>query len=583
MLRDYSANGYGSGSLGLAKVNEDRLQVRASLDWQIGRFNRVKLGGEFIDIDLLSNNIPLAAPRKPLPEAGNPTRIGAFLQDRLDIGDLVIEGGIRWDYLDPGVEFTRIPGFVFNVPDSLKQGFVRFDRETGTYGPLNACGPQSLDPTAPCKSNFIEGETKSEFSPRIGASFPVTPTSTFRLSYGRFVQTPAFFTSSGFALFEAGVASQQVGFFQNNNSDLVDQNTNATWGRDVVMPSTRTFEFGYRQLIGQDLVIDISAFNKKQRDALAVRKLQVINPNRNAPTFLNQVTNRDWTESIGFEVKMDKAVGNLFVGNLAYTYVDARGTGSDPFTYTNLILRAVSNLSLLTGEPENPPEVLLPLDQSRKHNISLTSSLAFPVDYMQGSVIGSILSDFGFFAILRVRSGLPYTKLINTGRGQIGPPSGSALEGRPQSSFGNAETNWTTSFDVRFTKAFQLGKGWHLQAFVDWRNPFNITNSTRLFLESGNPVNELFRETELLTALTDTRLDGDPLIRDFDIAVESPETDFNKFMLMRAEQRWGDGDGIFTVEEQDRAFSQNYESANGQNVRFETSDQLLRLGLRIAF
>ena len=33
---------------------------------------------------------------------------------------------------------------------------------------------------------------------------------------------------------------------------------------------------------------------------------------------------------------------------------------------------------------------------------------------------------------------------------------------------------------------------------------------------------------------------------DFDIAVESPETDFNKYSLMRAEERWGDGDGVFT-------------------------------------
>ena len=66
---------------------------------------------------------------------------------------------------------------------------------------------------------------------------------------------------------------------------------------------------------------------------------------------------------------------------------------------------------------------------------------------------------------------------------------------------------------------------------------------------------EQYREAYMLAALSDTRLDGDNLIRDFDIAVESPETDFNKYMLMRAEQRWGDGDGIFTVEEQDLALS----------------------------
>jgi len=581
MRTGYAINGY--GNTGLSKVNEDRLQLRGTLDWQLGRFNRLKLGGEYINIDMLANNIPLYA-GIPLPETANPKRIGAFLQDRLDIGDLVLEGGIRWDYLDPGGDYSRVPGYVFNVPDSLKQGFTRYDAATGGYVPLNACGPDSFDPTAPCKSNFIEGSTKSEFSPRLGASFPVTPTSTFRLSYGRFVQTPAFFTAGGFAAGEAGTAAQTVGFLQNTNFDLVNANTNQIWGRDIDMPSTRTFEFGYRQLIGQSLVIDVSAFNKKQRSALAARKLPFEDPNREgATTFLNVITNKDWTESNGFEAKLDKAFGNLSVSSLSYSFIDARGTGSDPFTYTSLILRGVSNLSLLTGAPENPPEVLLPLEQSRKHNISLTSSLQFPVDYMQGSTMGAILSDFGVFAILRLRSGLPFTKLVNTGNGQVGPPSVAGLEGRPQSSISNTQTNWTTSIDLRFTKGFQLGKGWNLQAFLDWRNPFNIANNNTVFLETAGIVNQQHKDAQLLTALSDTRLDGDALIRDFDIAVESQETEFNKYSLMRAEERWGDGDGVFTVEEQEIAFGQAYESNFGSDVRFKTSDQLFRLGLRIAF
>jgi len=350
------------------------------------------------------------------------------------------------------------------------------------------------------------------------------------------------------------------------------------------MPSTRTFEFGYRQLIGQSLVIDVSAFNKKQRSALAARKLPFEDPNREgATTFLNVITNKDWTESNGFEAKLDKAFGNLSVNSLSYSFIDARGTGSDPFTYTSLILRGSSNISALTGLPENPPEVLLPLEQSRKHNISLTSSLHFPVDYMQGSTMGAIFRDFGVFAILRLRSGLPFTKLINSGNGQVGPPSVAGLNGTPQSSISNVQTNWTTSIDLRFTKGFQLGKGWNLQAFLDWRNPFNIANSNTAFLETAGIVNEQHKDAQLLTALSDTRLDGDALIRDFDIAVESPETEFNKYSLMRAEERWGDGNGVFTVEEQTIAFGQAYESAFGSNVRFKTSDQLFRLGLRIAF
>jgi len=54
-------------------------------------------------------------------------------------------------------------------------------------------------------------------------------------------------------------------------------------------------------------------------------------------------------------------------------------------------------------------------------------------------------------------------------------------------------------------------------------------------------------------------------------------------MLLRAEQRYGNGDGIYTVEEQERAFGERYEEGWGENVNFRTSDQSFRLGLRLAF
>jgi len=429
-------------------------------------------------------------------------------------------------------------------------------------------------------SNFVAAETKSEFSPRIGASFPVTPTSTFRLSYGRFVQTPAFFTTGSFAAGETGVAAGNLGLLQDVNFDLQNGNTNSTFARDVDMPSTRTFEFGYRQLIGEDLVVDLSAFNKKQRGALASRNLPFTDPNAGNILFLNVLTNADFTESNGFEVKVDKTIGNFVTSNLSYSFLDARGTGSDPFFFENFVLRATTNLSALTGEPPDPPEVLLRLEQGRKHSLSWTGSLAFPADFQEGSVAGAVLQDLGVFAIMRLRSGLPYTKLLNDGNGPIGPPSAGGV---PGSSISGAETPWSFGVDLRFTKGFSLGEGLNMQAFLDWRNPFDIENNNQVFLETGNVVNALHRQQSLDTSLRDTQLDGSNDVDDFDIAAESTDNDFNVYMLLRAEQRWGDGDGIFTVEEQETAFGQVYENNFGVNSRFRTSDQLMRLGLRLSF
>lgn len=557
----------GPGNAGLQVRNEDRWQARVSLDWQIGRFNRVKLGGEYIDVDLSRSDMLLYLGAPDINVAA-PKRIGAFLQNRLDVGDLVIEAGIRFDYLDPNVDYPRVPGFEgADVPDSMQAGYIRWDSEKQVWVPKfdEPCGGvTSENPNGTCISNWLPASTKTEWSPRLGASFPVTPTSTFRLSYGKFVQTPAFF--GGFATLTQPLAASQAGLWDA--------------GRDVEMPETRTFEFGYRQLIGTDFVIDLSAFNKKQQRSLTFRSLPYEDPsNAGFIVYQDVLTNLDFTESTGFEVKLDKALSNVFVGSLSYTYVDARGTGWDPFTYRDLTGNARSNLAFLTGRPVDPPEVLLPLESARRHNLAFTGSLQFPPDYMSGTLAGLLLNDLGVFPILYARSGQRYTAMGTDGSARLAPPSGGS---DPSTSFAAVELPWQLEFDIRVSKGFSFGRSLNLTAFLDWRNPFDIARTDFVFAETGDVENARARELWVSEALTDPRLDGDPAIRDFDIAAESPENDFNKYMLMRAEQRFGDGDGVYTVEEQTEAFAQEYEWFRGE-YRLAPSNQSLRLGLRLAF
>jgi hypothetical protein len=505
----------------------------------------------------------------PTINLAGPVRAGLFLQDRLDLGDLVIEAGLRFDYLRPNVDYERVPGFAgANVPDSMQAGYVIWNSETGTYDPKwgdTPCnGVTERNPNGTCLENYLPAATKTEWSPRLGASFPVTPTSTFRLSYGRFVQTPAFYSGSG--LLTGGLAASQAGLWDA--------------GRDTDLPSTRTFEFGYRQLIGQSFVVDISAFNKKQRKALSYRQLPYEDPNNQGfIVYQNVLTNADFTESTGFEVKLDKAVDNLLLVDLSYTFLDARGTGWDPQTYNALTGNRSSNLAFQTGEPVDPPEVLLPSESARRQNLAFTGSLQLPRDYMAGTTAGAILNDLGVFAILSARSGQRFTKLEQFGRSNLTPPTGGALL---ESSISALEMPWQIEFDLRLAKGFGLGRGLNLQVFVDWRNPFNISTTNVVFAETGDTSHDLARTDWISDSMIDIRLDGDSEIRDFDIAIESPENDFNKYMLMRAEQRWGNGDGVFAVEEQEAAFGQSWEYSRGQYV-LAPSNQSLRLGLRLAF
>jgi len=578
----------GPANGGLQDRREKQWQFRGTLDWQLGRFNRLRGGGEYLNIKVTNTTVPLFT-GITIPEQAQPIRAGLFIEDRIDVGDLVLDIGLRWDYLDPKIEYPRTPGFVFNVPEDLQRGFVRLNdpanRAAGepTFIPKfsdDACG--DLVPDNQCLNNFIQAESKSELSPRLGVAFPVTPTSTFRLSAGKFVGTPAFF-GGGFVA-GGGTAAAQTGLLRAVNTDLRGgANTNELFARDVALPSTTLYEFGYRQLIGGNLVIDLSAFNRKQNNNLTYRKLGFDDPtNPGQIFFLNVLTNSDFTETNGFEVKLDWAAGSLFQTSVAYTFLDANGTGSDPFTFSALVLRGVSNLATITGEPEKPPEVLLPLETSRKHNIAITGGLTFPRDYGQGSVGGAILRNSGLWFVFATRSGLPFTKLVNQGLGQIGPPSRAGLNGVLDGSISALQTGWTTTLDLSASKGFFIG-GLNTEFFFDWFNPLNIATTSISFLETGNPINELFRTTFLANTLQDATLDGDTDVRSFDIASESPDNDFNKFMLMRTEQRFGNGDGVFTVEEQERAFGQVYDITNGVNDRFTTSNQSLWLGIRLLF
>jgi hypothetical protein len=300
-----------------------------------------------------------------------------------------------------------------------------------------------------------------------------------------------------------------------------------------------------------------------------------------APIFLNVLTNADYSLARGVDLRFDRRFSEIADFSLNYSFVDARGTGSEPNTYTDLILRRNTNLSILTGNPVAPPELLLTLNQSRAHNVSSTFSLLFPADYKEGTLAGRVLGDLGLFATLRVASGLPYTRLDNNGDGQTGPPTLVGLGGTPAEDLNASRTPGFRSFDIRLARGFRVGDN-RLRLTADMRNPLHIFNTTSVWLETGEITNTIHREKGIDALLRDATLDGDANIDDFDIMRESQDNALNKYMLMQAEARFGNGDGMFTVAEQLAAFGSFYDLGNNP-LGFRSGDRSLRLGLEFIF
>jgi hypothetical protein len=358
-------------------------------------------------------------------------------------------------------------------------------------------------------------------------------------------------------------------------------NTNTTFGRDVDLSRTVLFEAGYRQLFGENLVVDIAAYTKTLRNGLTYRKIRYVDPVRGNDVFINSLVNADYALTRGVDLRVDKRFGELADVSLNYSFIDARGTGSDPFTYTGLLVRGSSNLSSITGEPVRAPEALFPLEQSRTHNFSGTLSLLFPEGYA-GRGLG-LLDDVGVFATFSAASGLPYSRLINQANGQTGPPTFAGGSGNLAEALGSSEMPWEKHLDLRIHKGFEVA-GTAMRVFADWRNPLDIENTNQIYLETGTAFNDAYRQSVLDTHLGDVNMDGDATIDDFNIATEFPAAGnaLNQYSLMQAERRFGDGDGIFTVEEQERAFGAFYDLFNGPQY-FVESNQSLRLGVEVAF
>ncbi len=570
----------GIGNSTQAYQEESRWYFSGTADWQLNRFNRLWLGGDITLADTKTQSVPLYDGRA-IPAKFSPTRAGLYAQNRLDIGDVVLEGGLRWEYFDPDGVLPRVPGYVFNVPDSLRRDFVRLEPGTGPLadrtvkntdcgGDLTAPERRRADGTLVCMDNFIQIESKSTFSPRLAVSFPVTATSTFRFSYSHNTQVPALTVEGG--IVDAIYNDLQGGL----------ANTNTTYGRDVDIPRTVLFEAGYRQVFGGATVIDAAVYSKTTRNSLTYRKLPFEDPNNRGQTiFLNVLTNADYELSRGLDLRFDRRFSEIADLSLNYSFVDARGTGSDPNTYTGLILRRNTNLSITTGQPVDPPELLLPLNQSRSHNVAGTFSLLFPSDYMDGSAAGTILQDVGIFATMRLASGLPYTRLQNTGNGQTGPPTFAGLGGTPAEDLNASRTPGFKSLDLRIHRGFRVGDN-RLRVFADIRNPLHIANTTSLWLETGEITNAVHREVSIDGLLRDATLDGDANIDAFNILGESPDNALNRYMLLEAERRFGNGDGIFTVAEQRAAFGSFYDLFNN-SLFFRNADRSLRFGVEFVF
>ena len=89
-----------------------------------------------------------------------PTQFAAYVQDRVELGDLVIRAGLRYEYYDAA---GQVPSNLQNPANSIEGA------------------PQST---------YIPTTIKNALAPRLGLSFPISDAASVYFSYGHFYQLP---------------------------------------------------------------------------------------------------------------------------------------------------------------------------------------------------------------------------------------------------------------------------------------------------------------------------------------------------------------------------------------------------------
>jgi len=387
-----------------------------------------------------------------------PRYIGAYLQDKIEYSDLVVNAGVRLDYIDND-------DFEF-VDDPSTPGVIE--------GPDNPSVDNTIFSSYPVYK--AEGTKKTKafvgVSPRLGFSFPVSDRTVFHLQYGKFIQSPAL------QVIYRG-RGQSATFFSGGN--FIPNPV----GFNIQPERTTTYEVGFTQQFTDNAAFDLTGFYKDVSGQIQIQRQLAAN-GANVAGY-NVYANGDFVTTKGIEVSIRLRRINRLRAQFNYTFSDAQGTGST----VNAAVSSVEQGSLY-------PTVISPLDFNQRHKGSVN------LDYSFGKNDGGpILEQVGANLLATFNSGHPFTR--STGSiGQQGSATGALVESDarfsvPLEAVNASTTPWFYNFDLRVFKGFEIG-GVNAEIYFYVQNLLNTKNVINVYRRTGNAFDDGFLSNPDLSA-----------------------------------------------------------------------------------
>ncbi|MGE5400878.1 MAG: TonB-dependent receptor [Ignavibacteriales bacterium] len=472
----FAFTGDGAIPTNYTKFDRRGLNFNGNLSWLIGKTHSVKIGGEFQQYTLrnwavagqsnfagsLARAIAAGANETESKESilrdnginyygydifGNeyngsgfnaphkPIFAAAYVQDKIEYEDLVLNLGLRYDYYDVDNLMMKDPAF----PD------YSVNRETGEL----------------IESGWEKVPTFSEVSPRLGFSFPVTDKTVFHAQYGKFVQQ-----TRGLDMYQGYLRTAweiKTGYF-----------FGAPVGKYIKPTRTTQYELGFTQQLTDFMSVDVTGYYKDVKDQVVFFQQTVLNGSKFKA--YNTLVNGDFATTKGVELTFTMRRYERLAMNGTLAFQDAQGTGSSPNSNRGIIGAPLDGVTVFA------PKYIAPLE----FNNALRANLN--LDYRFGDNDGpAVLHQFGASLLLSYNSGHPYTRGV--GGADL---EGEARDRRPVEPLNSSTTPSIFQVDLRVDKTINLFDKLSANIYVQVINLFDTKNIENVFLRTGAPDDDGF-------------------------------------------------------------------------------------------
>lgn len=240
-------------------------------------------------------------------KAVKPWEASVYAQDKLEYRGLVVNTGVRWDYLNFARKERQAPGM------ELFPMFNRLSRRK-------------------LEAKYLEGTTLSmmSWSPRIGVSHPISDRLSGHYFIGRFNNFPTLRQ-----LFNVEYTTQNPDEDKNKNGKIDPaEKWNALepvgWSEQVseeIQPEAATsVEMGVDWNFYQDYVADITAHYRLDEGLLGIQGTWVVDPQLGQTFYAGIVRNSKAQRSRGFEASVRKGFSHNFSFRVGYEMQWVSGT-----------------------------------------------------------------------------------------------------------------------------------------------------------------------------------------------------------------------------------------------------------------